>query len=75
MRRPRAAARTRTKKVMIMRITTMITGTPTTTRIMTMRIMTTITLAVIIQTTSTTMGIANDREADCLELAVTTARR
>ncbi len=35
-------------------------------RITTMRITTTITPAAIIQSTSMTMGVANDREADCL---------
>jgi hypothetical protein len=46
-------------------ITTMIIGTPTTTT--TMRITTTITgTPAAIKTTSTTMGIANDLEADCL---------
>ena len=50
---------------------TMITDTATTTT--TTRIPTT--LAAVIQTTSTTMGIANDLQADCLELLVTTVRR
>ena len=65
----RRAARTRTSRVMI--TLTMITDTATTTT--TTRIPTT--LAAVIQTTSTTMGIANDLQADRLELLVTTVRR
>jgi hypothetical protein len=76
MPRPKAAHPALTPTAMITRSTTMITG-PSTTTIMVTTITTTLTTtpAAIIQITGTTMGIANDLEADCPELPVTAVRR
>lgn len=75
MRRPRTAPRTHTTTVMIT-ITTMIMGrTTTTTTIMDTLIARTTTPAAVIQITGTTMGIANDLEAERPELPMTAVRR
>ena len=75
MRRPRTAPRTHTTTVMIT-ITTMIMGRSTlTTTIMDTLIARTTTPAAVIQITGTTMGIANDLEAERPELPMTAVRR
>ena len=75
MRRPRTAPRTHTTTVMIA-ITTMIMGRSTlTTTIMDTLIARTTTPAAVIQITGTTMGIANDLEAERPELPMTAVRR
>ena len=77
MRRPRTAPRTHTTTVMIT-ITTMIMGRSTLTTTTTIKdtlIARTTTPAAVIQITGTTMGIANDLEAERPELPMTAVRR